>query len=206
MSPESTPKGERAQQIIRDAAYSLIMEQGFAATSMRQISQRAGLALGGIYNHYASKEAIFEAIILEYHPFHHLIPLLKNTTGDTVEEFFGNAARRMVEMLQSNPDFLNLILIEFIEFKGKHTSTLFQSIFPGVMEVGGRLTKFQDQLRPIPTPMLMRTFLSLFFAYFITEKVLAGTFPTELLKNSFASYVDIYLHGVIKPDIDGENQ
>jgi hypothetical protein len=45
------------------------MEQGYHATSMRQIAERADLALGGIYNHFASKEDIFEAIIMDKHPY-----------------------------------------------------------------------------------------------------------------------------------------
>ena len=86
-------KKERTRQAIEQAAYELFMEQGFNATSMRQIAERAGLALGGIYNHYKSKEEIFRAIILDRHPYKQILPLVLNAKGKTPEEFFQNAAR-----------------------------------------------------------------------------------------------------------------
>ena len=64
------------------------MEQGYHATSMRQIAERADLALGGIYNHFTSKEEIFEAIIVDKHPYKKVLPLILAAEGETVEEFF----------------------------------------------------------------------------------------------------------------------
>ena len=51
-------KGERTRAAILDAAYDLFIEQGFAATSMRDIAGRAGLAPGSLYNHFSSKEEL----------------------------------------------------------------------------------------------------------------------------------------------------
>ena len=45
-------KGEHTRGSIINAAHSLFANQGYAATSMRQIAEEAGLALGGIYNHF----------------------------------------------------------------------------------------------------------------------------------------------------------
>jgi len=51
---DAPTKGETTRLTIEDAAVELFMEHGYHATSMRQIAERAGLALGGIYNHFAS--------------------------------------------------------------------------------------------------------------------------------------------------------
>jgi AcrR family transcriptional regulator len=193
-------RGERTHQIIRETAYGLILKQGYAATSMRQIADQSGLALGGIYNHFASKEAIFEEILMEYHPYHVIVPLLISVPGETPEEFIRNAAIAMVDSLQANPAFFNLLLVEFVEFKGMHTARLFKTIYPQILEVIHRLDRFKNALRPIPGPILMRAFISLFFAYFFTQVFLGGDAPTELTKNSFDNYVDIFLHGVLITD------
>jgi AcrR family transcriptional regulator len=197
---EIPSKGERTRQIIRETAYALILKQGYAATSMRQIAEQSGLALGSIYNHFSSKEAIFEDILVVYHPYHLIIPLLNSVPGDTPEDFIRNAARAMVDTLQDNPEFLNLMLIEFVEFKGVHTSRIFSFIFPQILQVVSRLDRFRGKMRPIPGPILMRAFISLFFAYFFTQIALGGDAPAELNHNSFESFVDIFLHGVLIPD------
>ncbi|NWG35568.1 MAG: helix-turn-helix transcriptional regulator, partial [Chloroflexi bacterium] len=75
MPEETLTKGERTRLTIENAAIALFMEQGYHATSMRQIAERAGLALGGIYNHFASKDEIFEAIIIDQHPYRKILPL-----------------------------------------------------------------------------------------------------------------------------------
>ena len=75
-------RGEQTRQAILTAAYDLIIQQGFAATSMRQIAEDAGLALGSIYNHFSSKDEVFRAIIQERHPFLRMIPLLSSVEGN----------------------------------------------------------------------------------------------------------------------------
>ena len=111
------------------------MEHGFNATSMRQIAERAGLALGGIYNHYKSKEEIFRTIILERHPYKQILPLVLNVKGRTPEEFFRNAAHTALGELGKRPDFLKLMFIEAVEFNGKHISLIMREILPKVMPV-----------------------------------------------------------------------
>jgi AcrR family transcriptional regulator len=61
---------ECTHQVIADAAYSLFVEQGFHATSIRQIAQRVGVSLGAIYNHFDNKDQIFDKVLLEKHPYH----------------------------------------------------------------------------------------------------------------------------------------
>ena len=59
---------------------------------MRQIAERAGLALGGIYNHFPNKETIFSELILERHPYRQILPILLNTPADNPESFVRSAA------------------------------------------------------------------------------------------------------------------
>jgi AcrR family transcriptional regulator len=191
-------KSERTRRTILEAAYILFLNQGFHATSMRQIAKKSDLALGGIYNHYKSKEDIFAAIIAERHPYHQIVPLIASAEGDTVDEFLGNAARLLVEALGDNPDFLNIMLIEIVEFKAKHVPDLFETLFPQIFQIGMRLKRYDDQVRPIPIELMMRAFLGMFFSYYITQIMLAGLMPAGMQENALDSFVDIFLNG-IKP-------
>ncbi|MBI3738333.1 MAG: TetR/AcrR family transcriptional regulator [Chloroflexi bacterium] len=202
MTVETLTKGERTQHAIEDAAFSLFMEQGYHATSMRQIADRAGLALGGIYNHFSNKDEIFEALILEKHPYKHILPAILAAEGDTAEDFIRNAARALVQGLGKDPNFLKLMFVEIVEFNGQHLSLIVREIAPKFLPVFEKMTKVRKNLRSIPAPILLRSFLGLFFSYYITEMMLAGTPVKKLMpKNSFDVMVDIYLHGILKESI-----
>ncbi|GHA16786.1 TetR family transcriptional regulator [Devosia pacifica] len=54
---------ERSRTLILDAADELFRENGFAATSVEQIAQRAGLTRKTVYNLFASKDAIATQLI-----------------------------------------------------------------------------------------------------------------------------------------------
>ncbi len=191
-------KGEQTRQAILSAAYDLIIRQGFAATSMRQIAEKSGIALGGIYNHFSSKDDVFRAIIEERHPFFQMIPILNAVQGATIEEFVRNAAHTLVAELGRHPEFLNLMLIEIVEFKSRHVPLVFQKMFPLVMPIAQHMASLEGDLRPVPPFVLARAFLGMFFSYYITEMLLGRALPRELRQiNAMDHFVDIFLHGIL---------
>ena len=194
---DTLSKGERTSRAIVDAAYDLIVEQGYAATSMRQIADKAGLALGSIYNHFASKEDVFEAIIQERHPFFQIVPLLNTVEGETVETFARNAAHTLIAELGHHPEFLNLLLIEIVEFKGEHVPVVFEKMFPMIEQMAQRLSNLRGNIREIPQFVLARAFLGMFFSFFITELILNRTSFMESQIDALDHFVDIFLHGIL---------
>lgn len=52
----------RIRQIL-DAAFEVFSQKGFVATRIDDIALHAGMSKGGIYNHFSSKQAIFEAVV-----------------------------------------------------------------------------------------------------------------------------------------------
>jgi AcrR family transcriptional regulator len=61
--PEKMTKGERTAQRILDVAEDLFATQGYDGTSLRRIADRAGIKQPGLYNHFAGKEALYEAVL-----------------------------------------------------------------------------------------------------------------------------------------------
>lgn len=51
-------KGDRTRQDILQKVAVLFNEKGYEATSMQDITKATGIQRGGIYNHFASKEAL----------------------------------------------------------------------------------------------------------------------------------------------------
>ena len=121
---EPISRGERTRSEIIQSALQLFSQHGYHGTSMRQIARQSDIALGGIYNHFESKEQIFLAVLTEAHPLYYMLPLLPAAPGDTIEEFTHAAARMMISGIGERTDFVNLILIELVEFKGQHIPQL----------------------------------------------------------------------------------
>mgnify|MGYP001027008797 FL=1 len=199
MSPEFLSRGEQTRSAILQAAHDLFVEQGYHGTSMRQVAQRAGLALGGLYNHFPSKEAVFEAVFLAYHPYHEVLPYIQQAQGGTFEEVVRAATARMVEVARGRPDFLNLMFIEMVEMKSAHVQNMVNALFPLGLQIVERLMQVDPAaLRPIPPPILVRSFIGLFFSYFFTEILFATAGPPEFRQDAMQHFVDIYLHGILE--------
>jgi AcrR family transcriptional regulator len=197
MDQENLSKGERTRQSILQAAYVLFLEKGYAATSMREIAERIGLALGGIYNHFENKAAIFSQLMIERHPFHQVLPLLQAAPGDTVEEFVRNAARSMLDELGRRPDFIKLMFIELVEFNGRDYPEMFKVVFPQILPLIQRFQSGQKKVRSIPPYILFRAFVGLFFSFYITEFLLVGSPVVEAQENALDHFVEIFLHGIM---------
>jgi AcrR family transcriptional regulator len=54
--------------ILRHAALRLFAQKGYAATSIRAIAREVGLSESVLYAHFASKQAIFDAVLAEFGP------------------------------------------------------------------------------------------------------------------------------------------
>src|SRR5271154_6810517 len=63
------PKRERGKQRVAaliDAGAELFAEKGYEATTMTEIAQRSGAAIGSLYQFFPSKEALAEALFNRY--------------------------------------------------------------------------------------------------------------------------------------------
>jgi len=167
---------------------------------MRQIAAHSHVALGGIYNHYGSKEEIFRAIVEERHPFLQVLPVLHAVRGETVEEIVRSAARMLVEQLRRHPDFLNLMLIEIVEFKARHIPALFKKFLPLATPLVQRLAPLRAEMRDIPPLVLVRAFLGMFFSYYITEMLVGRAMPPAMSADAMDHFADIFLHGVLEEE------
>ena len=201
MTIDTLSKGERTRQAIEDAALELYMKHGYHATSMRQIAEQAGLALGGIYNHFKSKEEIFEAIIVDKHPYKRILPIILATESEGLEEFMKNSMQIVIKELGSEPYYMKLRLIELVEFDGRHGASLLKLLTPEVFPVFERLVKSRKDLRETNPAMLMRYFFGMILSYFLTGMLISDSMIEKLMpKNLEEKYADLVLHGILKSE------
>ena len=149
----------RSKERILRAAHLLFVQQGYHGTSMRQIAKKAGIALGRLYNHFDSKDALFNAVCHEHHPYKDSLPAILAAKRETVEEFVRDAIGRMIKAFEHRPEFMILMFIELVEFNSLYPHELFRELLPQTQPLIRRLFETnRARLSPIPFLMLNRMF------------------------------------------------
>ena len=82
---------------ILQAARDEFMDRGYAATKMVDIARRAGMSVGGLYNHFDNKEAIFVSIMQRASE---RVTEQMRTVGKTVSQPRARVRRLVETMLQ----------------------------------------------------------------------------------------------------------
>ncbi|MFF3510608.1 TetR/AcrR family transcriptional regulator [Streptomyces sp. NPDC002573] len=62
-TPGGSGRRAATRQKLYEAAVTLIAEQGFSATTVDEIAERAGVAKGTVYYNFASKSVLFEELL-----------------------------------------------------------------------------------------------------------------------------------------------
>jgi AcrR family transcriptional regulator len=114
LSPESRP-GSRRDQIL-DAAMQCFASAGFRGTTTREIASRVGLTEAALYRHFASKEALYSAIIARKIDAPELASSLEAAAaaGDD-RAVFGGLARTLIERVEADPAFIRILLFTALE-------------------------------------------------------------------------------------------
>jgi len=191
-------KGERTRAQILDGAYQVFLNHGYNGASMRQLAQAAGLTLGGMYAHFSGKEEIFLAVLEHYNPYRSMLAGMQTAQGDSLETFVRSLAARLLGAMSADPDALKLIFIEIVEFQGIHFQPLGAKLIPGMFAVFQNFARFESELRPLPPPVLARSFIGLFFSFYMTSTLLGPTFTND--PAALEQFIEIYLRGILKRD------
>lgn len=189
-------KGDRTRLTLIDVAYTLFVEQGFHGTSMRQIAEGAGLALGGIYNHFANKEEIFKAVIFTYHPFIRVVPQLTAVSHTSAETMLREVIRLFDLEMQQDRGIFNLLFIELIEMKSKHVPEMAELLMPSVLPFFQELMAHSDQLHVQDPMVIMRMLIGTILSFYLTGQLMSGTILDTESTRSIEPFITILLRGL----------
>lgn len=191
-------KGEQTKQQIVGAAFELFITNGYHGTSVRQIAEKAGIALGGVYNHFAGKEEIFLEVVRAYHPFMTVFPNLGAAEGETAEQLVRSAAHKVIAQLEARPQLLNLFFIEMIELEGRHLPALVNLFAPSLLDFLQKVYQYAPEIRPESPLVLFRGFAGMILGYWLTHQLLPAQLPIPISIGTLDDLLTIYLHGVLK--------
>ncbi|NLE50905.1 MAG: TetR/AcrR family transcriptional regulator [Chloroflexi bacterium] len=203
-------KGDQARAEILEAAKTLFLAQGYNGTSMRAIAQvSGGRAVGGLYNHFATKEAIFHALIEERNPYGVLFDILERAVdeAETAPDFVAEALRSVLTVMPRYYDFLQLVQIDLREFEGRNLRSVLAQVFPRVMTLIGRVETLPG-IKPMPAIVWVRLLASVTIGYLVTEQLALDELFDQISQFSHDEwhelFIDVMLHGLVDRDAGSE--
>ncbi len=102
-------KGERTAQRILDAAEVLFARKGYEGASLRDIAALAGIHQLGLYNHFASKEDLYRAVLDR--GLQPLVELMGSLLGARIPPAdMIDLPARMTDLLARHPNIAALLM------------------------------------------------------------------------------------------------
>src|SRR6202047_4281517 len=99
--PRRRRKAERPGEIL-EAAFSEFSRNGYAATTLDQIAERAGVTKGTIYVYFENKEHLFISMVRE----------ITKATLDTVQGMFESHEGSTADLLRTQFSFIYQHIVE----------------------------------------------------------------------------------------------
>ena len=99
---------ETRRSNILEAAESVFVERGFAATSMSEIASRAGVTKSLIHHHFGSKEELWQEVKRRRLDDYSQLQLRSMADRGPSIEAFGEAIREYFHFLRDNPGWVRL--------------------------------------------------------------------------------------------------
>lgn len=147
---------EATRQKLYEAAVTLIAEQGFSATTVDEIAERAGVAKGTVYYNFASKSVLFEELL------RHGVGLLTASLREAAEQTErdgGSKVDALDAMIRAGlgfiaryPSFTQLYVAELWRTNRAWQSTLMVvrqqavAVVEGVLREGIENGEFSDEI------------------------------------------------------------
>jgi AcrR family transcriptional regulator len=200
--PKRQTRGQQTRFAILDAAMKLFLQSGYNGTSMRQIAKEAGIALGGIYNHFPGKEDIFKALITERLPINLIRESLAGIETTDGPQMLAEAFERLQALYREHYYFFGMLLIDLQEFGGENVRGLVGgTLIPEFLTFANRLRQAGGLREDISDIVILRLFVSLMIGYALTgavtysdEQPLIAGFPGD--EEVRISMMEILLHGL----------
>ncbi|WP_079193980.1 TetR/AcrR family transcriptional regulator [Streptomyces sp. CB02923] len=103
-APAHGPRRGATRRKLFDAAVTLIAEQGFSATTVDEIAERAGVAKGTVYYNFASKNVLYEELLRDGIDL--LAASLQDAADQAVRAGGGTRVDALDAMIRAGLDFI----------------------------------------------------------------------------------------------------
>lgn len=192
--------------MILTAALAEFARYGLAGARVDRIARRARVNKAMIYYHFASKEALHQAVIKEH--FSAVVEALRQTAPSSagLEGLLHSFSEVYASALSSRPEFLRIVLRELAEPKAKTADKIADLILnSGLIDEireAFRQGAEQGRLRPVDTRQAFVSFVLMNIGYFFLAPVVDRIWDIQNREQFIAerkeAVIDLFLNGVVK--------
>ncbi|MCA9596290.1 MAG: TetR/AcrR family transcriptional regulator [Myxococcales bacterium] len=171
---------EGAAERILDAADELFSTRGFAAVSMRDVADQAGVKKASVFYHHGSKSVLFDKVLERYYDAH-VLALSRAADGE------GSVAERLHRLIDAYLDFIedHQRYVRLVQMEIASASENLPRIRHGLALISDRVAAILDGLVPETGPLAARhffvTFSGIVNAYHLYAPALAPTWGEDPL-------------------------
>lgn len=197
-------RSERSRSALLEAALALFSSQGYRATSVRDIADRAGTSTGSVYHHFRDKEAIFQTLLDHFwqatsNPDFPLMRVFEAGAFPGDLPAIGRAAQEMVGRWRP---YIALIYVDVVEFEGRHIHRFYEDLASRYEDFLRRRPDLHigDRVRPGIPPAIAMTLTTRIYIYYFVVETLFGV-PNHYGLNSEDAtrlIADILTRGMVK--------
>ena len=193
-----------------EAAMQVFPRKGYAATTLLDIAQAAGVSSSAIYQYFSSKEELFLALIDNLSFFEVLSQInsaLTDMNGDNYEAVrtaLIKVAEGFLDTHTRNAEIIRLFIAESRSYPEVGMRYCQRLIAP-VEEMLERFIRHQVEIgffRPVDVKLAVHAFFGIFLNFVVTQQLLRGEgilqFPK---KDRVSKLVDIYLAGMLQEPV-----
>lgn len=177
-----SPRGEATAERILDAAEACFAERGYAGTALRDVAAHVGIRIPSLYNHFASKEALYAAV-LERGIGPVLDLLAEVLEGGPGSDAQARLVERVMTTLAARPNLARLVQYEILS-GGEHLTPLLGRWIALTFERAQDVVRANPGARrwePEQIPLLVIGMYHMVVGYFTTAPLLAEWLDTDLL-------------------------
>ncbi len=193
--------GESTRERILDVAERLFAQKGFAGTVVRDIAREAGLTAPSLYNHFAGKQALYEAVLAR--GVQPLVDLMRGL-GEAEEIRSSDVLNAFMDHFANHPDLPRLIQHESLVGGASLSQIARDWIRPIVVEATLAMKRNPDvRWTEEEQPLVIASWIHMILGHFAMAPLVRELFDFDPLepeqlereKRFLARYVEHMLSG-----------
>jgi TetR/AcrR family transcriptional regulator, cholesterol catabolism regulator len=183
---------DRRRHEIFHSSVALILKQGFAATSMQEIADAAGVGKSTLYDYFPTKDHVLLFVFEEELEKVQEQAEAMAARDIPVEEKLIKILEAQLEYLLNNKNFFTELSMQVVQLGQAGQQQImkkryaYQDLLRSVLEQGVQ----EGVFRPVNTRLATRTLLS------IMEVLVYTTRPTGTPREMLADALDMFMHGI----------